>query len=577
MSRAVREAGFTVALVGTGGDELFGGYTSFRDLPALHAWSRRLGWMPRAAMVEGAQLAIGALQPDRGAMPRQTRWAKLPEMVRRGDDLLALYQLAYALFLPDFQSQLLAPASAGALTDGLPRETRARLERELRDRSDLQAISVLEQRLFLGERLLRDNDAASMAASIEQRLPLVDQVLLETVGGLPDAVRYQPVLRKAALRRAGLRGLDPALFERPKRGFVLPFDRWIRQGLSGSIDQTLCDPEAGARRRARAGGGRTTLARLSRRSPRSLLVSGLGPLRAGALVSPARGPHMNRFGGPRPEGRPAASSERAAVLPALIRLALLGLAAAAALFAFGWVHPGWGESAAPMAGYSCPMHPEVRAGIPGDCPLCGMALVPLAPERPLRGTAVPLPTLPPAASDLVRRRVLSEERWVPAWARTEKVLRARVYDEDLGTLPAGTRAVFHPALRPATAIPVQRVEGAAHSWDGSTSDIDFQLDSHAAVLTAGMVGWLELPRLPREALIIPSSGVLQSPDGPYVLVLQPDGSDTFTRRPIQVGRTSSGQAVVGAGLSQDERVMVRNAFFLDAERRLGATGGSTGR
>ncbi len=128
--------------------------------------------------------------------------------------------------------------------DGLPAAFRSRLETEVRGRSQLAAISVLEQRLFLGERLLRDNDAASMAASIEQRLPLVDQVLLETVLRLPDAARYQPVLRKAMLRRIGLPGLDPALFERPKRGFVLPYDRWIRQRLSGDIDRTLRDPVA---------------------------------------------------------------------------------------------------------------------------------------------------------------------------------------------------------------------------------------------------------------------------------------------------------------------------------------------
>jgi asparagine synthase (glutamine-hydrolysing) len=46
------------------------------------------------------------------------------------------------------------------------------------------------------------------------------------------------------LRRIGLRGLDPALFERPKRGFVLPFDRWIRRGLKGVMDQTMRDPQA---------------------------------------------------------------------------------------------------------------------------------------------------------------------------------------------------------------------------------------------------------------------------------------------------------------------------------------------
>ena len=98
--------------------------------------------------------------------------------------------------------------------------------------------------MFLGERLLRDNDAASMAASIEQRLPLVDQALFEVVDRLPDNVRYSPIRQKAALRRVGLRGLDPALFDRPKTGFVLPFERWIRKGLHRAVDETLRDRDA---------------------------------------------------------------------------------------------------------------------------------------------------------------------------------------------------------------------------------------------------------------------------------------------------------------------------------------------
>lgn len=244
MSQAIRSAGFTVAISGTGGDELFGGYSSFRDLPVLHRWSVRMRALPRALLVAAAWLGTLPLRRSGGEVAPQTRWAKLPEMIRHGDDLRVLYQLAYALFLPEFQRQLIGEQLAGALKDGLPPAMAERLERETISRTTLSAISVLEQRLFLGERLLRDNDAASMAASLEQRVPLVDQVLFDAIDRLPDAQRYNPIGRKAVLRRIGLRGLDPTLFDRPKSGFVLPFDRWLRRGLRKAMDETFRDSQA---------------------------------------------------------------------------------------------------------------------------------------------------------------------------------------------------------------------------------------------------------------------------------------------------------------------------------------------
>ena len=243
MSQAVKEAGFKVALAGTGGDELFGGYASFRDLPRILRWSKRANWVPQRLIWQIATLVASMLQPSCGPIPPQTRWAKLPEMLRHGGSLLSLYQLAYALFLPDFQRKLMEDLLAdNVIGDGLPDEMHARLRIETRSRPVLSAISVLEQRLFLGERLLRDTDATSMAASIEVRLPLVDKVLLEQVGRLDESERYYPLGKKSVLRKSGLRGLDPGLFGQPKTGFVLPYDRWLRSSLGKVMNQTMRDP-----------------------------------------------------------------------------------------------------------------------------------------------------------------------------------------------------------------------------------------------------------------------------------------------------------------------------------------------
>ena len=244
MSHAVREAGFKVALVGSGGDELFGGYTTFRDLPRLMRWSRVVNWLPANLRAVIGRAVAAAIQSPEGVFPRQTRWAKLPDMLTHGDDSLALYQLAYALFVPASQRQLLGGGLDDNLVDGLPPAMRARLCSAMGSKALLPAIGVLERFLFLGERLLRDTDATSMSASIEIRLPLVDHVFVGNVERLPDVDRFDPIGKKAVLRRIGLQGLDSRLFDRPKAGFVLPYDRWLRSSLGNTIDKTMRDPEA---------------------------------------------------------------------------------------------------------------------------------------------------------------------------------------------------------------------------------------------------------------------------------------------------------------------------------------------
>ena len=134
-------------------------------------------------------------------------------------------------------------------------------------------------------------------ASLEQRVPLVDQVLLESVDRLPDRARYWPLGQKAMLRRIGLRGLDPALFERPKSGFVLPFDRWIRRGLKDAMDQTSAGPAGYRSSRARPRSGGAALACLPRRGARHVLVADLVGIRLHPMVPPQpRFPLKRPFG-----------------------------------------------------------------------------------------------------------------------------------------------------------------------------------------------------------------------------------------------------------------------------------------
>ncbi len=243
VSRSVREAGLTVALAGTGGDELFGGYQSFRDLPRARRILRTFGFVPQR-LREGAGDAFSwGFSGRGGSVPPQTRWGKLRDLISSDGSLLALYQTSSALFTKRFLDALIAHGDDTGMIAGLPSVRAAELAEQVRGSPDLHGVSQLELTLFLGERLLRDTDAASMAVSLEVRVPFVDHRLIEAVAALPEARRFQPIGKKALLRQLGTAGIDPKIFDRPKAGFELPFDVWCRNRLRTQVGETLLDAD----------------------------------------------------------------------------------------------------------------------------------------------------------------------------------------------------------------------------------------------------------------------------------------------------------------------------------------------
>jgi asparagine synthase (glutamine-hydrolysing) len=124
---------------------------------------------------------------------------------------------------------------------GLEPELAGQLVERIAGESELAAISSLEMASFLGERLLRDTDAASMAVSLEVRVPLLDHEFVEALAQVPDTQRFHPLRKKRLLRSMVADQLDPALFDRDKAGFELPLAVWCRRLLSSRLRATFQD------------------------------------------------------------------------------------------------------------------------------------------------------------------------------------------------------------------------------------------------------------------------------------------------------------------------------------------------
>ncbi len=219
VSRAASREGMKVALSGIGGDELFGGYPSFRDLPLM---AGTLGFMTKFPRAGRGFRRVAA------PLLRKFTSPKYAGLLEYGGTYPGGYLLRRGLYMPWELPELL---DGELVREGWGElQTLLRLEESVRGvESDFQKVSSLEIAWYMRNQLLRDADWAGMAHSVEIRVPLVDlelfrQLLLSTFGRRPD---------KRDMARAPVKPLPENVVNRRKTGFSIPVSHWLAQPGSG--------------------------------------------------------------------------------------------------------------------------------------------------------------------------------------------------------------------------------------------------------------------------------------------------------------------------------------------------------
>jgi asparagine synthase (glutamine-hydrolysing) len=233
VSWAARQAGLKVVLSGLGGDELFGGYGTFRSTPRVQSIANLAGKVPSGVR----SLMASATDRIARSFARKDAYRKVAALWRDPRVLPHPYFYTRLLFSPSQVSQLRISDDAGL---SAPWYKWLQHSAEVCEHLDeFTAVSCLESRSYMLNTLLRDTDAMSMAHSLEVRVPFLDHPVVEFVTRLPESLKRTNGVPKSLLVEAMGDLLPSEVVCQPKRTFTLPWEYWLRGPLKKEMEAEL--------------------------------------------------------------------------------------------------------------------------------------------------------------------------------------------------------------------------------------------------------------------------------------------------------------------------------------------------